>query len=80
MQHVSWLVVCMCGALRRLTTTKKVKRVHTDGLRATKDGRRGFDRGTESWWTIRGWLTLGDIDEEVYVWRSIFCWPTQDNS
>jgi len=36
-QYVSWLVVCMCGALRRSMAMEKVKRVHADDMEAVKD-------------------------------------------
>ena len=30
----------------------------------------GLNRGTEGQKTDHGWLTLGDIDKQVYIWRN----------
>jgi hypothetical protein len=54
-KHVSCLVMCRCGTLRRSTAVEKVKRVRADGPGAVKNGRGGLDRGTEH----------GNIDKQV---------------
>jgi len=69
--------VCRCWALRRSMAMVKVKRVHADRSGSVKDGRGGLDEGAG---VDRGWITLANVDKQVYTrrWRRR-CWPSQDS-
>ena len=45
--------------------TEKVKQGHV--VRSGEGRTRGLDRGTEGRKINCGWLTLGDIDKQVYM-------------
>jgi hypothetical protein len=78
-RHVSWLMVCKCGAWRRWSMARRrsSRDCRADRPGAVKGGREACTEGLEGWVTSRGrWYP--DIDERKCTWEWP-CWPSQDD-
>jgi hypothetical protein len=64
------LLTCLLAYGVQVWSTQTVNNYREDQVGALKDRREVWIEGSRSQRTDHGWLTLGDIDRQEYMWRS----------